>query len=398
MYTTNIVLKIASRCNLNCTYCYMYNMGDNSYIKQPKIMSEETKNNFLNRLKIHCKKHKLSKFTLIFHGGEPMLAGKQFFRDFLKDTAAILPNIDVDFAMQTNGVLLSKDWCEFFKDSKIQIGISIDGTPKANDEFRIYHNGKGSYSDIVKGIENTREIYGNEKISFISVINTNESAKDVYNHLCSFKPYSISFLFPDINYKHSTLQNIPKVGDWLIEIFDEWYRDKTEEKPIIKPLAQLVLLILGNKYSGNELFGRLINDTIVIETDGSIETVDPMRICGESFTRNKLNVKYNGLDDIYNTEIAQIYYNGHKKVCKICEECPLLEICGGGYVVTRYSEKNEFDNPSIYCNEIVKLISHVQNRLILDLPSHIVSNSYIEKIEHLEILEIINKNKLKYEY
>ena len=66
MHTNNLVVKVASRCNLNCTYCYVYNMGDESYKKQPKFMSEEVIKNLFLRIKAHCDKHKLKGFFNYF--------------------------------------------------------------------------------------------------------------------------------------------------------------------------------------------------------------------------------------------------------------------------------------------------------------------------------------------
>ena len=83
------VVKIASRCNLNCTYCYMYNMGDESYKSQPKTMSEGTVIQMIRRAKEHCDVNELKKFTFVLHGGEPLLAGIDFFIHLVKNTNEI---------------------------------------------------------------------------------------------------------------------------------------------------------------------------------------------------------------------------------------------------------------------------------------------------------------------
>ena len=62
MYTNSLVVKVASRCNLNCTYCYVYNMGDESYKKQPKFMSEDVIQSLFLRIKNHWEKNKLERF------------------------------------------------------------------------------------------------------------------------------------------------------------------------------------------------------------------------------------------------------------------------------------------------------------------------------------------------
>ena len=76
-----VVLKIASRCNINCSYCYVYNKGDLSYLKQPKIMSSEVVNALIVKAKNHCEAHNLDYFEFIFHGGEPLLTGIEFFKE-----------------------------------------------------------------------------------------------------------------------------------------------------------------------------------------------------------------------------------------------------------------------------------------------------------------------------
>jgi uncharacterized protein len=143
MKITSLIVKVASRCNLNCTYCYMYNMGDETYKSQPKIMSNITVENLLYRMKEHSDLHNIDNMSIVFHGGEPMLTGMPFYENFLARAKNILPEtVQVDYLMQTNGVLLTEEWCAFLKEKNIVVGISMDSTPESNDKYRIYHNGK----------------------------------------------------------------------------------------------------------------------------------------------------------------------------------------------------------------------------------------------------------------
>src|SRR4051794_26066398 len=87
---TTFILKIASRCNLNCTYCYVYNKGDTSYLRHPQRMSTEVAVATLGRIRQHCIRHSLPRVELIFHGGEPLLAGKDFFRQFTTEAVRML--------------------------------------------------------------------------------------------------------------------------------------------------------------------------------------------------------------------------------------------------------------------------------------------------------------------
>ncbi|MFV8334708.1 radical SAM protein [Flavobacterium sp. RSP29] len=393
MRTTNLVVKIASRCNLNCTYCYMYNMGDDSYKLQPKFMSKDIVEAMLLKIKNHCLENKLERFLIIFHGGEPLLIGKNFYVDFVESVKKIIPkNIKIDYSMQSNGILLDNEWCKLLKSLNIQIGISLDGTPSSNNLNRVYHNGKGSYDEIINGFNIVKSIYGKTYSNCLCVIDTNEVPLDVYKHFKNLDVHSVSFLFQDFNYLNATKESVPKIGDWLIELFNSWYEDKSDSKPVIKPFDELIGLILGQN-KGSEVFGKGINDTLVIETDGSIETVDTLRICGNGFTKTNYNVLKDELGSIFEgDQLAKLYYNAHNELSSVCKKCPIESICGGGYLGHRYSQENKFDNPSIYCNEIVKIICHIQNKILENIPKNIVKKTKIEPLNYFEIINQITTN------
>lgn len=393
MYTSNLVIKVASRCNLNCTYCYVYNMGDNSYKLQPKFMSEETIKYIFQNILLHCEKHNLKEFLLIFHGGEPLLAGLDFFKNFIRIQKDIITgDIKIDYSMQTNGVLLDNEMAFELKKLNIQVGISIDGTELSNNLNRVYHNNKGSYNEILNGFNTIKKVFGKELANCLCVIDTNESPIDVYNHFKQIEAKNVHFLFQDYNYNNATIDSVPKVGEWLIELFNIWYFDKDLNKPIIRPLTDLMGLILGyEKYS--EIFGKGKNTTLVIETNGDIETVDTLKICGDGFTKTKLNVKLNLFDDLFKTSsLAREYFNGHDDLCLKCSECVLEEICRGGFIGHRYSKEKIFKNPSIYCKQIALLICHIQNQIIVNLPPNVVKETKIQKLNYEEIIKNIENS------
>jgi uncharacterized protein len=146
---TAAIVKIAGRCNINCTYCYMYNMGDGSYLSQPKKMSEATVQRLAERVKEHCQTHNLQRFEFILHGGEPMLAGVEFVRHFVSIVRSVLPpGITPGFSMQTNGTLLNEEWCQLIGELNIQTGISMDGTREVHDMYRLDFKGNGTYDAV----------------------------------------------------------------------------------------------------------------------------------------------------------------------------------------------------------------------------------------------------------
>lgn len=387
MYTSNLVIKVASLCNLNCTYCYVYNMGDESYKMQPKFMNQEVIESMLFKIKKNCIENNLEEFFIIFHGGEPLLAGIDFYINFIETQKKIIPsNILIEYSMQSNGTLLTEEWANILKKLNIQIGISLDGTPNSNNNKRVYHNGKGSYDEIIKGFEIIKKIYGNEMTNCLCVIDTSEEAVNVYNHFKRLGVNSVHFLFQDFNYIKSTDVDVPKVGKWLIEMFNVWYNDNDENKPNIRPLTDLIALIFGQS-NGSEIFGNSINRTLVIETDGSIETVDTLKICGDGFTKTNFNVLFDDLNLIYKeSNLARMYYYSHNNLCDFCQNCPIEAVCGGGYIGHRFSPNNEFDNPSIYCKEIIELVCYIQNEVLKDLSIETVKESGIEYLNFNDLM------------
>ena len=146
------VMKVASRCNLNCRYCYMYNLGDSSYQRQPAVMSDAVVTASMERIRKHCLRHGVIQVGFVLHGGEPMLAGRDFFRRFVAEGERILgPEITPHFVMQTNGTLIDRDWLDLLSELQICFGVSLDGPAKVNDANRVNHAGRGSSIQFAPG-------------------------------------------------------------------------------------------------------------------------------------------------------------------------------------------------------------------------------------------------------
>ena len=77
------IIKIASRCNLDCDYCYEYNMGDDSWRKEPSVISEDTLNIAVSRINEHAKANALKNINISLHGGEPLLVGYKRFEKII---------------------------------------------------------------------------------------------------------------------------------------------------------------------------------------------------------------------------------------------------------------------------------------------------------------------------
>ncbi|TCP28374.1 uncharacterized protein EV195_101550 [Tenacibaculum skagerrakense] len=385
MNFNSLALKIASRCNLNCSYCFMYNLGDTTYKKQPKFMASETVDQIINKTKNYIQKYNKKEFSFIFHGGEPLLAPKSFYVDFMNKVEKIqqeLPNVSFYFDLQTNGVLLDKEWITLFKKLNISPSISVDGTKKAHDMYRVDHKGNGSYDDVFKSAKLLRKEMDFADIA--CVINIEESPQEIYNSFKKMNASYVNFLIPD--YTHDNFpfdKNKTAMADWLIELFEIWIKDENRFKiPIFLGLLNSLMRLQEN--TKNE------STVLVIETNGEIEAIDSLKACGHGFTKTGLNIKNNDFDDIQNTSLGNLYFNDFtKKLSNQCMECPLKEVCKGGRLVHRFSKENGFNNSSVYCNDLIKLIAHVQKFFISCYPE-LHKQEEIEPINPQEIRTYLN--------
>ncbi len=371
---SSYILKIASRCNLNCKYCYMYNLGDTTYLKQPAVMSRQVVDATITRIQEHALRHGLESVTIIFHGGEPLLAGEDFFRHFVETANERLrPSVSPRFSMQTNATLLSPRWLDILAELKVGFGISLDGPPEINDLNRVDHQGRGSYRKVADAIQliNGSERPTSSRKSALTVINVESDPLIVYRHLRDLGFDSVDFLLPDGTYDFPPPALTPEsedtsYADWLIPIFDDWF-DSADGNFRIRLFVNILRLVFGAERSTENIGGRK-GACVVIETDGGIEPVSALKACGEGFTKVGLNVMENEIDEIYDIPLFGPYLSGPDALCDQCRQCPIVEVCGGGYLPHRYRTANGFDNPSIYCKDLLKLISHIQERALRALP------------------------------
>lgn len=393
-----LIVKVASRCNINCSYCYVYNMGNNSYLSQPKIMPKEVVMGLASKVKNHCVTHKMKDFRFVLHGGEPLLAGKEFFKYFTSTIRqALEPTITPYFIIQTNGVLIDYEWAELLHELHISIGISLDGPQHVNDRQRVDHQGEGTYQRVIKGL-NEASKYPNFS-GLLCVIDPTSDPIEVYTHFKSLeKAKNIDLLLPDNNYDKLpplldegavTPDRPTPYADWLIKIFDLWFY---EESPKIK--IRIFNLIIRSILGGKVSFDGLGNETcdfLIIETNGDMESSDSLKICGDSFTKGNYNIQKDELDDALQLNLVDRYHFSREKLCTQCQICPVKQVCGGGFLPTRFSTKNGFDNPTVYCADLIKLITHIQNCVIEQLPDNLCQEFDIEPIQHREVIDHLLK-------
>jgi uncharacterized protein len=349
----------------------MYQYADQSWKQQPFKMSTETVKQLGQRINEHTKKHSLSEFSVIMHGGEPLLAGLEYLKSFREIITQNAPDTKLDFGIQTNGVLLNEDIFDFCLANDINIGLSVDGYKKANDLHRLDHQGKSSFVEVEKALELLTNDQG-RKIwaGFLCVIDLHNDPIQVYSYLSQYEPPSIDFLLP-LNHhdlrpvgKEQSLEVTP-YSDWLLAIFDIWYH-QNPQKIRIKKFESIISLLLGFKGNSEE-WGLNPVDFAVIETNGDIEAVDSLKVTYPEATKLGMNIFTHSFDDIFESSKVIERQQKWQYLSKVCQECNLVKVCGGGYFPHRYSKENQFQNPSVYCSDLKKIITTIRQEVVKNL-------------------------------
>lgn len=360
MSRMTVIVKIAERCNLNCPYCYMYAGPDQSWRMRPRFLSPLYSNALVERLQEFLDSSSDAFIDVNFHGGEPLLFGRQRWRDLLSHLSERLPAGRFRMAVQTNGVLLDEAWLGLFLEFGVTWCISCDGPPELHDRFRRFHSGRPSARLVEAALRlSSREQYSALFSGALSVIHPEADGAEVVRYFYDLGIRGLDLLIPDAH--HATPATDRSHCDheallaYLTSAFDQWiaYQDPDFG---IRIFEEFIRGIFGRP-SQVDAFGGDLSNAVVVETDGSYQLVDVLHICGEDEVATPLNVARHSLAAFHRHAAAVL-----PNACGQCRACPVFGVCGGGYLPHRFDGKG-FDNPSVYCDVLYKLIIHIRNHV-----------------------------------
>lgn len=364
------ILKLHSRCDLACDYCYMYEMADQSWRERPYRMSAAVVERTAARIGEHVRAHGLSAIDVVLHGGEPLLAGP----DLIGDVAAAVrdsvgPGVEVRLTAQTNGVRLAS-YLELFDELDVRVGVSLDGDATANDRHRRFAHGGGSHDAVATSLRLLSERYRHLFAGLLCTIDLANPPLDTYRALLEFDPPAIDFLLPHGNWSVPPPGRAPgsaatPYADWLIEVFDHWYATPRQETRI-RLFGEVMNLLLGGA-STSESIGLSPVTVVVIETDGEIEQSDMLKSAYPGAPATGLHVARDPFDAALALPSVAARQLGEMALSPECRRCGIHRVCGAGLYAHRYRPGSGFANPSVYCPDLIRLISHVARVLEADL-------------------------------
>lgn len=360
------IVKIHSRCNLACDYCYMYEMSDQSWRRRPQAMPEAVVDRTAERIGEHARTHGLDSIELILHGGEPLLSGPALLERAVTSVRQAAPEVRVAAYVQTNGVLLDEEFLDLFARLDVHVGVSLDGDAAAQDRHRRHSSGRGSHAAVHTALERlTSDRYRHLFDGLLCVIDLRNDPDATYNALMSWEPPAVDFLLPHGNWAAPPPSRVPgsratPYADWLIPLFDRWYGASPGAE--VRLFGELVRLLLGGP-STYEAVGLSPVAMVVIETDGSIEQTDLLKSAYEGAPGTGWHVDRDRLDEALRSPGIAARQIGALALAPECRDCDLRTVCGGGLYSHRYRPGSGFANPSVYCADLYRLIAHIRDTI-----------------------------------
>ena len=328
MKNLNIMLKPASSlCNLRCKYCFYADVVSLREVKSCGLMSAETVDGIL--LNIQKVLSHGDSVHFAFQGGEPMLAGLDFFRNFVAKVKSWPSGIRVSYALQTNGVLLDDVWCEFLKENGFLVGISLDILADYHDAVRVDSDGQGTYKTVSNAILLMKEHGVDYNILCTLTNSIARHPNQVWDWIMNSKAEYIQFTpclgeLEEGGKSHFALT--PKrFASFYIQLFRCWIEEfKKGNYRSIKFFDDCVNLMMYGRPTSCGMNGTC-QPQLVVEADGTAYPCD--FYCLDEYRLG--NLTETGPLELLRSKKVQDFLTRPHSMPELCKTCRYWRFCGG---------------------------------------------------------------------
>ena len=342
MPAASILIKPTSaNCNMNCSYCFYKCLSSNREQYSKGFMSEET----LEELVRQAIAYADGSLTFAFQGGEPTLAGINFYKKALElQKKYNTKHLYIENTIQTNGLLIDDAWAKFLAENHFLVGLSLDGPRKLHDCYRKDTEGNGTFERLME----TVNLFVRYRVDYnvVSVI-TNETAKKASFLYKFWKRNGFPFIqfIPCMDEEHRRIPDAEKscfavepvqYGRFLCEIFDFWYADFKQGTAMdIRMFSNLAQIAAGFQAEECGMNG-CCNCYFAVEGDGSVYPCD--FYCMDEW---KLGTVADGFAFLFASDKSKEFMLTSHHVAEKCKICPYFTLCRGGCRRWRESLLNE---------------------------------------------------------
>ena len=367
-----VMLKPAgAHCNLACKYCY-YLEKNRLYQNTPRhLMSDEMLEQFTRE---YIEAQTMPQVLFTWHGGEPLMRSIDFYKKALALQKKYAHGKQIDNVIQTNGTLLTDEWCEFFAQNHWLVGISIDGPQEYHDHYRITPAGKPSWEKVMQGISLLKK--HRVEWNAMAVVNAYnaEHPLEFYHFFrdngCQYLQFTpiverltqhedgrtLASLADDREIPLAEASVTPaQWGNFLCTIFDDWVRHDVGK--IFVEIFDCTLANWMGVLPGICAYSKECGHAGVMEHNGDVYSCDHF-----VFPEYKLgNIREQSLIDMLYGEKQQAFSRlKHTSLPRQCKECDMEFACHGECPKNRF-EKDKYGEPGLnyLCQGYYQYYSHV---------------------------------------
>lgn len=378
-------MKPTHECNLACKYCYV-----EANAKQGR-MSERTLQSTIEEVA------KLVKESIhfIWHGGEPLLMGLDFYRQAVDIQGTYFSDKDIKNSMQSNVTLVDEEVLDFCERYEFSIGSSMDGPEEIHNLTRVYSDGRGSFQDVWRGLQLIRQ--RNEKLresarkkkkrpkslgSGIITILTRKNIDRIDEIYDFFKIHRIPIKINPLiksgkatdNYKELGIEPA-EYGKVLIKLFNRWFYEK-EQGIDVDPLSSILGNLMTAKPVGCEFRESCRDGFISIGPNGDIYPCGRFDGVKEYWLGN---INADRLTDVLESKKHKALATRGSETVKDCSTCKYKRMCNAGCMHNAYMQRGEISDKDYYCASYKMLFRHLEKALDRELDRVEVIPEEVEK-------------------
>ncbi len=359
----SVLIKPASSgCNMSCSYCFYCDEAEKRSQRSFGIMSEQTLKNVIRKTMLRAE----GMISYAFQGGEPTLAGPDFFRRVVELERQYNKNhIRVDNSLQTNGLLIDEEWCRFLADQHFLVGLSVDGTEEIHDSLRHTAAGGPTYERVLKAAE-LMDDFGVD-YNILTVV-TPQIAGQIWTIYSLYRDRGWNYqqyivcLDPlgDPGGQSPWSISPEMYGRFLIDLFDLWYEDLMHySPPLIRQFENYAAMAAGMLPESCDMRGTCGIQNVV-EADGSVYPCD-FYVLDEYRLGNFNEERLDAIDDA-RRRIGFVEHS--EKLDPACRECQYFRLCRGGCRRNRVWDEDAGAYRNYYCEGYRMFFEHSYDKIM----------------------------------
>ena len=349
---TTMVKPVGATCNLDCSYCYYRDKAE-IYSAPQNRMTDDVLEEYVRQ---YLEAVNLPTVTFCWHGGEPLLAGIDFYRKAVELQQRYAAGRQIENTLQTNGTLVNDEWCDFFRENNFLVGVSLDGPEEVHDAYRRDCGGAPTFGKVMQAVEKMH----NRKVEYniLATVNSRSEGrgKEIYRFLRGISNF-IQFL-PVVEYVQLREGRRPLIvspdvegatpapwsvsargfGEFMCDVFDEWIKCDVGSR-----FVQLFDITLAN-WCGVPpslcAFCETCGDAPVVEYNGDVYSCDHF-----VYPEYRLgNILSSTLVEMYTSQEQQAFGRDKREALPMeCKRCTYNFLCRGECPKHRFATSKNGD-------------------------------------------------------